>query len=180
MFTKEWRDHVMKFSLILGLVGVFISLILYLIDFSWVISGWTSLIMLTINIGVTVYAGNRWKKMSQGYLSFKDGFVTVFAIFAMAGIIKTGYEITLYNVIDPELPAILEEMSKDTTYDLLTSFGVEEEEIDKQIKQLDGMAENFTPLRMILGYLYLWLFYAIGAAIVGLIIQKKRPAILEE
>jgi hypothetical protein len=64
----------MKFGLILGLTQIAISLLLYLIDKTLLVSMWVGFTILVISIVLMVLPVKSFKKMQGGIITFKGCF----------------------------------------------------------------------------------------------------------
>lgn len=168
------KSYVIKYSIIIALVGIATTTLVYIVDETIMIKWWFGLISLAITLGLLIYFGNVMRKENGGYLSFKKGFIFVFLIVIFSSIISTAYSLILYNVIDPDLGARLTEALVDQTTQMLQNFNLPEDQIDESI---DKMLEkdNFSAISIlqsagigsVVGGLILGL-------IVGAIIKKKR------
>jgi len=83
--------------------------------------------------------------------------------------------IILYHVINPELPGKLQDAVIQKSVSMMQSFGVTQDKIDEQITKMQAEPGQFTLGNQIRGIALSFIWSAILAAILGLIIRKNPP-----
>ena len=96
------KDHALKSGVIMGVLGILISLVVYIIDPLLMIKWWFSLFSLVLFIALVTYYGMQYRELTGGYLSFKKAYIYSFLAFVVAGILGLVFNIFLFHVIDPE------------------------------------------------------------------------------
>ncbi len=170
------NNHAIKSGVILGIIGIVITLLLYLIDPTLLASGWIGFGSLIIFVGIVAYFGIQHRNESGGFMTFGQGWVYSIQVFLIAGLVSTIFRILLFNVIDPELSEIVVDQMVENQASTLSGFGVPEDQIDEQLDKIreSGMEGN-TPIGMLKGFLFLAIVYAVLSLITGAIIKKKEP-----
>jgi len=165
-------QHSLKWGGILGLLLIIISLLIYIIDITLVVSSYISIVWIALFIGFGIFSGRDFRSKVGGYLSFKDAFLHAFVAFAVGGFIGTVFDFILFNFIDPDIIPILIDTQMETTMKAMETFG------GGNTEMMDGMAEGikkgYTIQAQALGFLWKLVLYAIGALIVGGINKKKN------
>lgn len=165
-------QHSIKWGVILGLISIILTLIIYLIDVTLLAKSGVGLVSLAISIGVIIYAGRDYRSKIGGYMPFKQAFMHAFVVFVISGFLAILFNILLYNVIDPDVVPILVEAQMENAMQAMESFG------GGSTEMMDGMAQGikdgYTVTGQAKGFLWVLIFYAIGAAIIGAINKKKN------
>lgn len=165
--------HSIRWGVILGVIGILLTLILYIVDISLLTSGWVGGLSLLLSIVVVFYASIDYRKQLGGFMTFGQAFLHAFVLLAISGLLGVLFQYLLFNVIDPEAATILAEAQLESTMKAMEAFGG-----NGNPEMMDKMAEGFKDQYKIgtlaLGYVYLLVLYAIGASIVGAITKKKN------
>ena len=173
------KKYVLDAGLKLGIIQAFYWLLIYLLGIEYLTNIWVLLISLVISISLFVYFGTRYRKLNEGYLTFKDAFILLFIIFAISGAVTTVFQILLYHVIDPGLPKAMTEKILETTIGYMERFGSSESDIDKMVAEMENKESQYSIKGLLISYL--WSFF--GGAIISLIVAaiiKKTPPMFEE
>ena len=164
--------HSIKWGVILGVVGVIISLTLYLINISMLTSGWVQFASLVISIGLVFYASIDYRKQLGGFMTFGQAFLHCFVVLAISGLIGFIFQYLLFNVIDPEAAKVMAEAQMEATMEAMEAFGGANAEM---MDNMEAQTSNqFSAGTLAMGYGFTLIAYAIGAAIVGAITKKKN------
>ena len=172
------KDHALKSGVILGVVGILISLIVYIIDPLLMIKWWFSLSSLVLFIALVSYFGIQYREMLGGFVSFKIAYIYSILTFVLAGLIGTAFSILLFQVIDPDLPQLMSEAIIEQTVEMMEGFGDNQEIIDEAIEDADPAA-SFTVMGQIKSFGMVLIFYAVMSLITGAIIKRKVPDFTE-
>ena len=172
------KDHALKSGVILGVVGILISLIVYIIDPLLMIKWWFSLSSLVLFIALVSYFGIQYREMLGGFVSFKIAYIYSILTFVLAGLIGTAFSILLFQVIDPDLPQLISEAIIEQTVEMMEGFGANQEIIDEAIEDADPAA-SFTVMGQIKSFGMVLIFYAVMSLITGAIIKRKVPDFTE-
>jgi len=162
-------NHALKWGGIKGLVAVILNLLLFIISADLLQNGVVGFVLLIINIGIIIYAGiNHRSEVGGGYMSYGVAFRHAFIVMAIAGLIMSIYSILLYNVIAPDFREMMTEKQMEGA---MSGAGGNTEMLDTFNYIFSNM---FKPLGIIVLYFLSLIGYAIGAAILGLITNKKN------
>ena len=169
------KDHALKSGVIMGVVGILISLTVYIIDPLLMIKWWFSLSSLVLFIALVTYYGIQYREIIGGYLSFKIGYIYSLLAFVVAGLV---FNIFLFHVIDPDLPELISEAIVEQTVEMMEGFGANQEVVDQAIEDADTAA-SFTVIGQIKSFGMVLVFYALISLISGAIIKRKEPKFSE-
>jgi hypothetical protein len=174
------QQHAIRWGVIIAIINIVIYTVFYAIDVSMLVSSWIGITQFAILVGLIIYAGIDFRKLSGGFLAFKQAFVHAFVIMIISGLIGLVYRYILFGLIDPGAVDAMVEATINNTVAIMERFGVAgSDEMDKAMEAAEmGIREGFTLGGMLKGFLWSILFYAIGAAIVGAIVKKNEPETL--
>ncbi len=172
------KDHALKSGVIMGVLGILISLVVYIIDPLLMIKWWFSLFSLVLFIALVTYYGMQYRELTGGYLSFKKAYIYSFLAFVVAGILGLVFNIFLFHVIDPDLPEMISDAIVEQTVEMMEGFGANQEVIDQAIEDADTAA-SFTLVGQIKSFGMVLIFYALMSLISGAIIKRKEPKFSE-
>ena len=170
------KENILKFGLLIGFINIIVVLLIYILDFTLMVTWWVGILILILNFGLVLYAAISYRKNLGGFVPFKDAFVFVFLTLLLSGFLGLIFNMFLYNVLDPELGKNLTDESVKQVVAMMERFGTPEETIDSAIEEARANAANqFSFIGSIKTYLWSFIGYAIGALIIGAIVKKKNP-----
>ncbi|MGN6492621.1 MAG: DUF4199 domain-containing protein, partial [Agriterribacter sp.] len=139
METTKKTNVGLTYGLVCGLASVVFGLILYLGGVKWFVSPIAYLGFL-IPIVIAVLAGQKQKKLQDGYLEFSEALKTVFTVFVIGTVIGTLFNYVLFNFIDVPFAQALTQESAEKAQQMMQKFGASQEQIDKATE--DMMTSN--------------------------------------
>ena len=170
-------SSVLKWGVICGAAGIVLVLLFYIIDYAWLASFKILGIALVVTIGIIIDGGIEYRNECGGYLSFGKAWQHGFLMMAISGVFGIIFNILLYTVIDPELPAKVTEAAMENTRQMMENFGMQEgPEMDKALEkaETDSLA-RLTAFGFVKGYLFQLIFYAIFALITAIFVKRNPP-----
>ena len=168
-----------KPGITMGLVSLAVTFIAYFIDSTLLASGWFALVALVIFVGLIIYFGKQYRNELGGYLTFGTAFNFSFIAILVSGIIGLIGQLLLFNVVDPELPRVLADLTFSNQLSFLEKLGQNPDNMDpKLLQQMKEKAENqFTLIGQLEGFGIGIIIYAIIALILGAILKKKDKSL---
>lgn len=164
-----------RFGLIWGAISVIITLLIYVVDVTFMIKWWFGLLMLAVSIGYIIYAGINYRKDIGGYMDYGPAFMHGFVTLAIAGIIGSIFNLLLYTAIDPGLPEVLTDAAVEQARSMAEGFGAPPDAAEEAANNArDQTAGQFTTMGVIKGYFIGLIMYAVLAAITGLVVRRKE------
>lgn len=168
--------NAVKSGVYVGVFGIIINLLVYVIDPTLFIKWWFFIGLLVVNLGLVIYFGLQYRKEEEGYLTFKEAFLHGFVLLLVSGFIGTLFSILLYNVIDPELPEILTDATIEQTRSMMEGFGTPSSAMDEALEKVkEDAPNNYTIGGLFKAYGFLTIFYLIISLITGAIVKKSEP-----
>jgi len=163
----------LTYGLIAGLLMILLTLGLYLGGAESFLSP-VSYLGYVILIVVAVMAGRKQKQVNGGFLPFSQALKIVFSVFVVAMLLQTLFTYLLFNFIDTDFAAALNQISMEKAEEIMRKFGVPEADIEKALEQSRNQ-NNYSLGKMLLGFFISCIFSFIFALIIAAIIKKKQP-----
>ena len=167
-------NHNLRYGLYLGLITVAFSAALFFIDYKLVLQPGISWIPFAITIAILIIAGRDLRTQQDGYLPFKEAFLSSFIIYMIGAVIVTVYTILLYNVFATDAAEELRKETINQTVKMLEQFGMDDQNIDKAVAE----AEKTNPYGVSSQLIALGFNALIGLVvclIIGAIVKKNKP-----
>jgi len=169
-------NHAIRWGLILGGVGIVLTILCYAIDYTIMVQLKFIGIILLVYLALVIYAGIDFRKTQGGFLSYGKAFQHGFIVLAISGLIGALFQLILYSLIDPELPQKLVDASLENTRAMMEKFGMPEDKMDEALeKAKTDTADRFTIIGQAKGYLFGLIFYVIVSSISSLFVRKNQP-----
>ncbi len=169
-------QHAIRWGLIMAGVSIFLTVLIYIVDYSVMVQFKFLGLSLLIYFGLTIYAGIAYRSSIGGFLPYGKAFQHGFFILALSGLIGTLFGLLLYHVIDPELPQKLVDASMDNTRAMMEKFGMPEDKMDEAMeKARTDAADRFTLIGQLKGYIWIAVFSAVMALITSIFVKKNQP-----
>ncbi|WP_425392578.1 DUF4199 domain-containing protein [Ekhidna sp.] len=170
------NNHAIKSGVMLGVIGIVLTLLFYIVDPTLLAQWWVGILILLLSLALVAYFGIQHRKEIGGYMAFGKAWVYSMQLFVVAGLLGTIFNILLYNVIDPELPAIVAEQAVENAESMMRNFGMPEDQMDEALeKARTDTLDRFSVQGSLIGFLWGLIIYAILSLITGAIIKKKEP-----
>ncbi len=164
-----------KYGVLSGLLSIIITVVLYVISPSMLLSWTASILGILVPIVFMFIAATATKKRNAGYLTFGQGFFSAYSTYIIASIIGVLFTYVLYNYIDPGLNALLKEYAVTSTIWMMELFGANADTIEQAIDQVQQEDVSFGLSQIIQGVLLTAIFIApFFSVIIAAITYKKR------
>ncbi len=125
---------IFRFGLLLGMVSIASLLMAYMIDLTWMVSGWNSFFSIVMVFAAMIMACLEDRLSQGGSYDYGRAVVTAACtglIGSLLGIIFIGI---LYNVIDINLHVLVKEIMIDKMQASLDTFGMDDAAADKAME----------------------------------------------
>lgn len=167
------KKNGVSYGIITGVVGALITAAIYAIDLNLFVKWWIGVTTIIIYITIGVVLLSKTKKELKGVFSFKEAFTTYFISGVIATLISVGFNILLFNVIDPSAKDTLNEIFIKSTAETLQKFGTPSAAINETVQK---MQENnpYSTVELLKGSI----FSIGGTALFGLLLAlifKSKP-----
>jgi hypothetical protein len=168
------KKNGITYGIIAGVVGALITATIYAIDLNLFAKWWINISIILIYITIGIVLLSKTKKELKGVFSFKEAFTTYFISGVVATLISVGFNILLFNVIDPSAKDTLNEILIKSTAETLQKFGTPAAAINETVTK---MQENnpYATVELLKGSV----FSIAGTAFFGLLLAlifKSKPS----
>lgn len=174
--TPTLYNHSTRWGLIAGVASILLVIIAYVVDIGLMADWKFGIFTLLMYLGFAIYAGIQYRNEIGGYLAYGKAWQHGFILFAVCALVSTAFNMLLYTVIDPELPAKITEAAIEKTEAMLRGFGMDDTAIEQAIEQTRvRMADQYTVMGLAKSYLYVLIVSAVLALITSLFVRKNEP-----
>jgi len=174
--SSSLLSHAVKWAAISAGIGIFLTILLYVVDYTMLVLVKFALFSLVLAIGLTIYAGINYRNSIGGYIDYGKAYQHGFVVFAVSGLISTLFQLLMYNVIDPELPSKLVDASVENVREIMENFGAPAESMDEALEKARVDTEpRFTVVGMLKSYGIALVISAVIALITALVVRKNVP-----
>jgi len=171
---EDLRKNAINFGLILGVLLIVLNTLIYSIDLSLFSSSWIGIVNLVIITGFGVYSTLKYKKTTDGFMTFKEAFTSFFTTVVIGFFISTLFSILLFNFIDVEAKTIITDNVIKYTVSMMEKFGTKPADINKMVAEMQK-SDSFGPVGQLKGFAFNIVIYSIIGALTALILKRDRP-----
>lgn len=172
---KSLKSIATNWGLYLGVALTLLTVIAYAINLDLYTKIWFGLCLLAMIIIFGIISVFNSKKANNGFLSFKNSFTSYFITILIGMVISTLVSIIIFNFIDPEAAADIQEKVMNAQLERLEAYNVPTKVIDQTIEKMEANGNMFS----ISNVLQSLAFQLIGFSVVGLIVaavmKKNNP-----
>ncbi|PWV51880.1 DUF4199 domain-containing protein [Chitinophaga sp. S165] len=168
-----------KWGIIAGIVIILAGIVLYLTDQQTLFSLKFNFIQLFICAITGLLAGLEQKKRAGGYIGFKEALQPIFITFVIGTLVGTLFIYIVANYVDPELPARMKAADIKSIEQMEAEQhpqGVTDADLKDQLTKLKQQDYSLTFVASMLSYLTGLFLDFVLAAILAVVIRKKRVA----
>ncbi len=170
------NNHAIKSGLIIGVIGIILTLVLYIVDPTLFAKWWLMIILGTLNLVLITIFGVKYRNEIGGLMSFKDAYLYSIITMVLMVLVSTIFSIVLFTVIDPGVSETVADAVADNTESMMRNFGAPEDGMDEAIeKAREDTIDRFTVVGMIKGAGIRVLINLIFCLIIAAIVKKKEP-----
>lgn len=170
------NQNAIRSGLIVGVIGIIISLLLYIVNPTLFGNSWLMLGLGVFNLVLITYFGVKYRNDNGGFLSFKDSYVYAAITMVAMVVVTTIFSFVLFSVVDPGLPEIIADAAVENAESMMRSFGTPEEVMEEQLeKARQDTVDRFTVGGTFKGAGIRILINLVLCLILAAIIKKKEP-----
>ena len=167
------KTAAINYGLYLGIVTSVITIIIYGVDLDLFINPWLGIIMFLIVLAFGTVSSINCRKLSGGFISFKQSFTYYFITIAVGTLISSIVGIAIFTYIDPEAAIYLNEQVLILTKETMERIGLPQEAVTAAIEEA-SKNDNFSLGAQTQAFIFRLVFYAVIGLIVGLIVKKTE------
>lgn len=168
------KKNGITYGIISGVVGALITATIYAIDLNLFAKWWVGIAIIAIYITIGIVLLSKTKKEMKGVFSFKEAFTTYFISGVVATLISVGFNILLFNVIDPSAKDTLNDIVIKSTAETMEKFGAPAAAIGEAVKKMQE-TNPYSTIELLKGSI----FSIAGTAFFGLLLAlifKSKPS----
>lgn len=168
-----------KAGVIMAVISFVITILLYVVDYTKLVSIIFGLGILFFFIGYVIYSGIQFRKQLGGFINYKNAWIYCYVLLISSALVGLVFNSALYGLIDTELPEKLTQASIENTRGMMESMGAPSESIDETIDKLEADRETMKGRFGVLGQVkstgWSFLISAFISLIAALIIRRNPP-----
>lgn len=168
------KKSAITYGLILGVILALITTLMYVLNTELFTKWWIGILSFLVVITTGIVSVAKAKGLLGGVMNFKQAFSVYFITIAIGTLISTLVGILIFNIIDPDLAAFLQERTLEMTAEFMQKFGTPQAEIDKQMAKMAGQ-DNFSIVSQLKNYVFGLAFLSVIGLLVALIFKTKNP-----
>lgn len=168
------KKSAVTYGLILGAVLALMTTLMYVLNTELFTKWWIGIISFLVVIAIAIVSVAKAKGILGGIISFKEAFTVYFITVAIGSLISTLVGILIFNILDPDLAAFLQEKTLEMTAEFMQKMGTPQVEIDKQMAKMADQ-DNFAILSQLKNYVFGLAFMSVIGLLVALIFKTKNP-----
>ncbi len=174
--TPTLFQHALRWGLIVGGICIALTVVAYAIDYAMLANWKFGIFVFVLLIGLAIYGGINYRNEIGGFLPYGKAFQHGFILMAISGLIVTLFNMILYTVIDPELPAKLTDVALENAQKMMEGFGMPEDQMDKAMEDARKRTENqFSISGLAMSFGIGLIIYAVLASITSIFVKKNPP-----
>jgi len=168
------KKNGVSFGVITGVLSALITAAIYAIDLNLFVKWWLGIIIILVYLIIGIVLLSKTKKELKGIFTFKEAFTTYFISAVIGIVISVGFNILLFNVIDPSAKDTINEIVIKYTAETMQKFGAPSVAVNEAIKK---MQENnpYSTIELLKSSV----FSIGGSALFGLLLAlifKSKPS----
>ena len=109
--TINYKEEILKSGIMLAGVSIILTMLTYMINIELMVEWWFGILSLIISVGLLIYLGITYRNNIGGILSYVNALKYSVLVMLVSYVIGIWFQILLYNVIDPDLPAVMTDLS---------------------------------------------------------------------
>ncbi|MCG2417863.1 DUF4199 domain-containing protein [Aequorivita sp. F47161] len=168
------KKSAVNYGVILGAVLALMTTLMYVLNPDLFTKWYVGIISFIIIIAMGIVSTAKAKGILGGMMNFKQGFTVYFITVALGLLISTLVGILIFNIIDPDMAANLQEKTLAMTAEMLEKFGTPQAAIDEQMAKMSEQ-NNFAIGSQLKSYVFSLAFMSVIGLLVALIFKTKNP-----
>ncbi|MDE0472268.1 MAG: DUF4199 domain-containing protein [Ekhidna sp.] len=170
------NQNAIRSGLIIGVIGIIISLLLYIVDVALFANWWLIIILGVVNLILITVFGIKYRNENGGFITFKESYIYSVISMIVLVLIGTIFSYVLFNIVNPDLPEIIADIAVENAEAMMEKFETSEDIMDEAIeKSRQDTLDGFTPAGILKGGGIRILVNLAVCLIIAAIIKKNKP-----
>lgn len=171
---KSIKSSAINYGLYLGAALSLITITIWFVNLNLMANIWLGIGILLAAIAFGVVSTAKSKSIMNGFLTFKEAFSSYFITIAVGVIISQVVSFILFNFIDPEAAKQIQQITIDSTVNMMEGFGAPAETIAEAVENIEN-TNQFSIVNVIKSTAWSLVFQAVIGLIVAAIMKKSNP-----
>lgn len=171
---KSIKSSAINWGLYLGIVLALFTVLGY-VNLDLYTKWWFGIGLLILIIVFGIISTAKSKKIQNGFISFKQAFSSYFITLAIGLLISTVISIVIFNFVDPEAAATLQEKIIEAQIQMMRRFGTPDEAIADAVAKLEAEENMFSIGKVFQSLAFQLIGYSIVGLIVAAVMKKNNP-----
>lgn len=171
---KSIKSSAINYGLYLGIALSLITVTIWFVNINLMANMWLGIGILLAVIAFGVVSTAKSKSIMEGFLTFKEAFSAYFITVAVGIIISQVVSFILFNFIDPDAAKEIQQITIDSTINMMEGFGAPAESIAEAVEKIEN-TDQFSVVSVLKSSAWSLVFQAVIGLIVGLIMKKSNP-----
>jgi signal transduction histidine kinase len=132
-------------GLVAAVANFALLMVLYLLNMNLLAEWWVGILALLIIVVFMFTGTSAARSANGGIFSFGQAWVASMSVAFIAQVVSAVLTLVLYQVIDPDLPKLLEEVTLEKTRAMMEGLGMSEDLLEPQMAEIKAqMKEAYT------------------------------------
>jgi len=171
---KSIKSSAINYGLYLGIALSLITITIWFVNLNLMANIWLGIGILLAAIAFGVVSTAKSKSIMNGFLTFKEAFSSYFITIAVGVIISQVVSFILFNFIDPDAAKQIQQITIDSTVNMMEGFGAPAETIAEAVEKIEN-TDQFSVVSVLKSSAWSLVFQAVIGLIVALIMKKSNP-----
>lgn len=172
---KSLKSIATPYGVYAGIALSLITVLAYVFNLELFTKWWLGVANLLLLLVIAILAVRACKKFkTKDYFSFKEAFTAYFITAALGLLIATVVSIIIFNAIDPEASKIVNDLTADTTRNMMEKFNVPQADIENAVAEIKN-SNQFSLLNQLKSYIFQLAFFSAIGLLVALVFREKNP-----
>jgi hypothetical protein len=172
---KSLKSSATTLGLYLALILSSFTIIGYAIYLDLFTKWWFGIGQMLLVIVFGIVSTIKARNISGGFINFKSAFTAFFITIAIGIVIPALIGLVIFNFVDPEAAAILQDKIIDSQMAMMQNFGAPQESIDEAMKQMRAQENFFSIGNSIKSIAYQLVGFSVVGLIVAAVVKKEDP-----
>lgn len=172
---KTLKSSATSYGIYLALILSSLTIIGYAIYLDLFTKWWFGISQMILVIIFGIVSSVKARNLLGGFISFKNAFTAFFITIAIGIVIPALIGLVIFNFIDPDAAALLQEKIIETQLAMMENFGAPQSAIDEAMKQAEAQGSFFSISNSLKSIAYQLVGFSIVGLIVAAVVKRNDP-----
>ncbi len=162
------------YGVVCAVVNFVLLVVYYLVNINLLVEWYTSVLALIVTAAFLFAGTVAARNAQEGSFSFGQAWMASMTVAFVAQFLGAALTVLLYEIIAPELPSLLEQMTLEKTREMMEGFGISADLLKMQMREIkEAMKEAYTVKGLTLNAAGGMLMWAIVSLIVAAVTRRN-------